>query len=259
MDGDGLPDVPVGRVFGDPATVLLHMDPLLIDSDLAVIFDSTPGRSDRHLKALQKLGFEVYVLPRYFDKYSRLLALSEFVLQFSDGYYLKRIHGSAEAWLSHNAIILDFKQAREIPFSGYPVVFSEACTTAREGPLLRAFLERGACYIGSPLNTVNNTQPYNNWRECTYADGWKFGFLDLLDTYDTIGEVKLNVDRALFDGLPPKLQKVVADMSKKRGCSNIAHDEVVSVLEWGLFGNPVRVCTRGPNASFEPDTIVVDT
>ncbi len=259
IDGDGTPDVPIGRVFGDTETVLSHLDPNMIDSDIAVIFDSTPWRSDRHVVALRKLGFNVYILPRFKEKHARLLAVSEFVLQFSDGRYEKRIHGSPEAWLSHNSLVLDFKQAQSIQFVGYPVVFSEACTTAREGPLLRAFLSRGACYVGSPLETVNNTEPFDSWRECIAADGWKFGFLDLLDSYSTIGEVKVNVDATLFQNLPDKLRKVVNAMAREKGASDIKHDEVLSVLEWHLFGNPLRLSTRGPNASFEPDRIVVDT
>ncbi|MHA1248285.1 MAG: hypothetical protein ACTSPE_13235 [Candidatus Thorarchaeota archaeon] len=258
VDGDLVPEVPVGRVFGSPETVLGHLDPDIIDSDIAVIFDSEPGRSDRHLVALTKLGFHVEVLERFEPEDADLLAASEFVLQFSDGKYTRRIHGCPEAWLSHNSVILSYKQANQIPFKGYPVVFSEACSTAQEGPLLRAFLERRACYIGAPLDTLNNVRPFEDWRECAYADGWKFGFLDLLDSYDTIGQVKVNVDREIFENLSGWIKECVRKLAAF-GATKIHYDETLSVVEWNLFGNPMRISTRGPNAAFTPGRIIVDT
>ena len=55
LDGDGIPDFPFGRIFGPPQTVLYHMDPFIVDSDIAIVFDSHPNRSDRHVRALADL------------------------------------------------------------------------------------------------------------------------------------------------------------------------------------------------------------
>jgi hypothetical protein len=56
LDGDSIPDFPVGRIFGTPQTILYHMDPSIIDSNIAVVFDSEPGRSSRNIEGLANLG-----------------------------------------------------------------------------------------------------------------------------------------------------------------------------------------------------------
>jgi hypothetical protein len=157
-----------------------------------------------------------------------------------------------------NSIILTHEQTSTIQFEGYPVVFSEACNTAQEGPLLKAFLNQGAIYIGSTLETMNNLEPYDDWRDCAYCDGWKFGFLDLLDSYEMIGEVKVNVDSEITAHLAPV---VLAELENVRnGTTNtLTSDRAVSVCEWVLFGNPLRRTTVGPNANFTPGRIIVDT
>ncbi|MFW9918300.1 MAG: hypothetical protein ACFFED_01760 [Candidatus Thorarchaeota archaeon] len=258
VDGDGIPDVPIGRIYGAPETVLYHMDPNVIDSDLAVIFDSQPGRSNRHVEALVQLGFEVEVLERYRTEDKELLGSCEFILQFSDGVFSSRIHGTPEQWASHNAVILSSSQASEIMFKGYPVIFSEACSTAQEGPLLNAFLRQGAAYIGSTLDTLNNIEPFEDWKQCAYADGFKFGFMDLLDSYSQIGQVKLAVDRGITENLPEEVMKEIENI--RTGESSVMQsDQALSTLEWVFFGNPLRRTTVGPNADYSPGRLIVDT
>ena len=258
VDGDGLPDVPIGRIYGEPETILYHMDPNIIDSDLAVIFDSQPGRSNRHVEALVQLGFDVEVLEKYTPENKGLLGASEFILQFSDGVFSSRIHGTPEQWASHNAVILSSSQASEIIFKGYPVVFSEACSTAQEGPLLNAFLRQGAAYIGSTLDTLNNIEPFEDWKQCAYADGFKFGFMDLLDSYQQIGSVKLAVDRGIAENLPTEAAKEIENV--RNGESSVVQsDQALSTLEWVFFGNPLRRSTVGPNADYSPGRLIVDT
>ena len=141
---------------------------------------------------------------------------------------------------------------------GYPVVFSEACSTALEGPLLQAFLRQGAAYIGSTLDTLNNIQPFDDWRECAYSDGWKFGFLDLLDSYDHIGEVKLSVDKEITRNLAEGPRREI-DQIRSGQTSVVQSDEALSTIEWTFFGNPMRRSTVGPNADYSPGRLVVDT
>jgi hypothetical protein len=258
LDGDGIPDVPVGRIFGPRETVLYHLDPYIVDSNIAVVFDSQPGRSDRHAEGLRRLGFNVQILSHFRKEFAQLLAYSEFILQFSDGVFTSRIHGTPDRWATHSKVILSHAQVLSIAFQGYPVVYSEACNTAQEGPLLRAFLDRGAVYIGSTLDTLNNTQPFDDWRSCPYADGWKFGFLDLLDSYDHIGEVKVAVDRALAQNIDANVIKELENV--RQGNSNdLTKDHSASISEWVLYGNPLRRTTVGPNADFTPGRLVVDT
>ncbi|MHA1577457.1 MAG: hypothetical protein ACTSU3_08865 [Candidatus Thorarchaeota archaeon] len=255
---DGLPDTPVGRIMGPPETVLYHMDPFIIDSDIAVVFDSQPGRSTLHVEGLAQLGFDVEVLTKFTEEDSELLSMCEFILQFSDGVYTSRIHGTPEKWASHNSLIMSYEQTNTVKFEGYPVVYSEACSTAQEGPLLKAFLNRGACYIGATLETMNNVEPFDDWRLCAYADGWKFGFLDYLDTYDLIGQVKLYVDREITTHLAQKERKEL-DQINRGITTKIESDHTLSTIEWVLFGNPLRNTTVGPDANFTPGKVLVDT
>ncbi|MHA1960208.1 MAG: hypothetical protein ACW99U_08260 [Candidatus Thorarchaeota archaeon] len=256
--GDGTPDTPVGRVLGSSETVLYHMDPMIIDSDIAIVFDSQPGRSSRHVEGLASLGLDVEVLKKFTPEEAKLLSVAEFILQFSDGVYTQRIHGSPDRWASHNSVILSHEQASSIRFEGYPVIFSEACSTAQEGPLLKAFLDQGACYIGATLDTVNNSEPYDDWRFCPFADGIKWGFLDLLDTYDTIGQVKANVDREIYERLDNKIVREI-DLARTGEQPTLPSHQSLSLLEWNMFGNPMRRTTVGPEADFTPGRIVVDT
>ncbi|MEE9541116.1 MAG: hypothetical protein V3V85_06445 [Candidatus Thorarchaeota archaeon] len=256
--GDGTPDSPVGRVFGQPDTILSHMDPLIIDSDIAIIFDSQPGRSTRHVECLLDLGFDVEILRRFTQEDAKLLGVTEFILQFSDGIFTSRIHGTPEKWASNDSVILSAQHVSTIKFQGYPVVYSEACCTAQEGPLLKAFLKQGVCYIGATLDTMNNTEPFEKWNDCPFSDGWKYGFLDLLDTHDLIGQVKTQVDRALHEHLDAKYKREIENISNSKS-NELESSQAVSNVEWVLFGNPLRRTTVGPNADFSPGTIVVDT
>ncbi len=258
LEGDLIPDVPIGRVYGSPETVLYHMDPNIIDSDMAVIFDTQPGRSNKHVDALVKLGFDVEVLERYTPKYAPLLGSCEFILQFSDGVFSSRIHGNPNRWMSHNSVILSSEHAAQIVFKGYPVVFSEACSTAQEGPLLMAFLKQGAAYIGSTLDTLNNPDPFDDWRQCAYADGFKFGFMDLLDSFDQIGQVKLAVDKGIAENLEQSIKDEILRI-RKGETSTMSSNQAVSAIEWVLFGNPLRRSTVGSNADYTPGQILVDT
>lgn len=258
LDGDSIPDFPIGRISGNPATVLYHMDPKIVDSNIAIVFDSQPGRSNRHVEGLASLGFDVQVLSRYNESDKKLMSMSEFILQFSDGVFTSRIHGTPDRWATHNSVILSSDQMSTLKFAGYPVVYSEACSTAQEGPLLRAFLDQGAIYIGSTLDTMNNLEPFDNWRDCPYCDGWKFGFLDLLDSHAFIGEVKVSVDRAITENLQSDVLNELESI--RTGKTNtLTSDQAVSACEWVLFGNPLRPTTVGPNADYTPGKLIVDT
>jgi len=258
LDGDALPEVPIGRIFGPPKTVLYHMDPFIVDSNIAVVFDSQPKRSDIHVNSLVALGFDVEVLDRFTEEECKLLSMSEFILQFSDGVFTSRIHGTPDRWATHNSVILSYEQAETIKFEGYPVIYSEACSTAQEGPLLKAFLNQGACYVGATLDTMNNIEPFDDWKMCPYCDGWKFGFLDELDSHELIGEVKIAVDRAMTENLDTKVRAELESV-RKGETTTFTLDHAVSVSEWVLFGNPLRSSTIGPDADFTPGRIRVDT
>lgn len=65
---------------------------------------------------------------------------------------------------------------------------------------------------------MNNTEPFENWKDCAFSDGWKYGFLDLLDTHDLIGQVKTQVDCALHEHLDAKHKREIDNI--RNGKSN---------------------------------------
>jgi hypothetical protein len=108
------------------------------------------------------------------------------------------------------------------------------------------------------LETLNNTKPFDDWRKCPYADGWKFGFLDLLDSFDFVGEVKIAVDRALTENAESSVLTEL-DNVRQGNLNDLTSDHSASIAEWVLYGNPLRFVTIGPNAGYTPGRLVVDT
>ncbi|MHA2362109.1 MAG: hypothetical protein ACXAB6_09325, partial [Candidatus Thorarchaeota archaeon] len=98
----------------------------------------------------------------------------------------------------------------------------------------------------------------DDWRLCPYADGWKFGFLDLLDTYPLIGQVKLGVDQGLTEKLDRKIMNEI-DVIRSGDTTHLESEQATSIVEWVLFGNPLRRTTVGPNANYSPGQLIVDT
>jgi hypothetical protein len=70
--------------------------------------------------------------------------------------------------------------------------------------------------------------------------------------------VKVTVDRCLFEHLDQKY-KTEIDNLRMGESHELKFDEVVSTLEWTLFGNPLRRTTVGPHADYTPGRVTVDT
>jgi hypothetical protein len=105
---------------------------------------------------------------------------------------------------------------------------------------------------------MNNVEAFDDWRFCAYADGWKFGFLDLLDTHKLIGQVKVGVDRAIYENLDDIIKKELTAIRKGERFE-ITSDNGLSATEWVMFGNPLRRTTVGPAADYTPGRLIVDT
>jgi hypothetical protein len=112
--------------------------------------------------------------------------------------------------------------------------------------------------MGAIHDTMNNTRPFEDWRNCAYCDGFKYGILDLLDSYETLGQVKLQVERELFDHLDESPRRQIEEMANGQA-NGVSSENALSVIEWIMLGNPLRRTTVGPNADYAPGTIVVDT
>ena len=86
---------------------------------------------------------------------------------------------------------------------------------------------------------MNNTEPFENWIDCAFSDGWKYGFLDLLDPHNLIGQVKTQVDPALYEHLDAKYKREIDNIGDGKS-NELESSQAVSTVEWVLFGNPMR-------------------
>ncbi len=258
LDDDLLPDTPVGRVFGSYPTIISHINPKLADTDIALIFNAKNTSAARHEKILKSLGFNVYSLPTFSVDNRELINYAEIIIQFSDGPIYGRVHGSPDMWLTHSDIILDGNTLNKYSFIAYPLVFSEACQTGQFGKLVKGFLNSKALYIAATGDTFNNLEPCKSWKNCLFADGFKIGLFDELDSHNTIGETKIAVERELISNLPNKLFKKYELLMTGHNIF-VDHQNFLSVVQWFMFGNPMRPPAIGPRGRFDGIIIPVDT
>ncbi len=254
----------VGRIYGGEKTLQDHIRFNYGDSNLAVVVDTTPRKSEMPVKALEALDFKVFMWSGINGQSIKimepLLEKAEMILQYSDGTFFDRVHGNPNEWYGGNPpkAFFTYKDFRKIQFQCYPFIFSEACNTARFGPFIREALRALSVYVGSTSLTYNNKVEYDNWEHCHYCDGVKYGILDLLEKKTNLGEVKLAVDKTLFETLPASKQKKIEDLNKKDKL--IVNDpEITSTIQWILFGNPLRPVTVGVSPSFKITKIPVYT
>ena len=246
---DGNLTVTVGRIYGSTETILVHLEGKYGDSNEAVVFDTTPRRSELPIQALESLGFYTYLASGFTDATRRMMERAEFVLQYSDGTLYDRVHGDPKRWFGGRRPrkLLDYNDVASVMFKYYPVIYAEACSTANFGPLLHAFLAQKTIYVGSTTPTYNNHIEFDSWETCHFCDGYKYGFLDLLDSRNTIGEVKRDVDAGLFSTLDQANSKQYETLlrGKTRDPKTI---ELLSTIQNLLFGNPNRPVTVGAGA-----------
>ncbi|MHA1300926.1 MAG: hypothetical protein ACTSO9_16020 [Candidatus Helarchaeota archaeon] len=252
----------VGRIYGGEKTIQNHIRFNYGDSNLAVVVDTTPKRSEMPVKALESLDFKVFMWSGINGQSLKimepLLEKAEMILQYSDGTFFDRVHGNPKEWYGGNPpkAFFTYKDFRKIQFKCYPFIFSEACNTASFGPFVREAIKAMSVYLGATSLTYNNKEEYENWENCHYCDGVKYGILDLLEKKKNLGEVKLTVDKILFETLPASKQRIIKSLTKKNGV-DIKNPEVVSTIQWILFGNPLRPVTVGVKPSFKITKIPV--
>ena len=70
--------------------------------------------------------------------------------------------------------------------------------------------------------------------------------------------MKLHVDREIFKNLDSQFAKEIEGIRKGQ-TTKLSSEKVLSVIEWILFGNPLRRTTVGPNADYTPGRLIVDT
>ena len=187
-----------------------------------------------------------------------LLEKAEMILQYSDGTFFDRVHGNPKEWYGGNPpkAFFTYKDFRKIQFQCYPFIFSEACNTASFGPFLREAIRALSVYLGATSLTYNNKKEFDHWENCHYCDGVKYGILDLLEKKQNLGEVKLTVDKTLFETLPTSKQSKILALNRNIGM-NIDDSEIISTIQWILFGNPLRPVTVSIMPSFKVTKIPV--
>lgn len=261
VGNEGEADVGIGRVFGSIETIRKHLQMQIGDSNKAVLFDSDPERSSNTIEAVKALGFELKVLQRYEPESDKeLLENAELILQVSDGVVNERIHGSSLKWASHNYTIMDYNDFQNIRFKNYPVIFSEACSTASFGPLLSAVLQAGAMYYGATSLSMNNPKEFSNWRACPYADGVKIGMLDILDEVQSMGQVVQEINTELFKSLSSSQQQQLQNaLRNAKTGEDVPSSEVATILQFNLFGNPERPVTVGIDPDYDAGVVHYDT
>lgn len=241
IEKSGLPTLPVGRIYGPSKVVLAHLECVYGDTDKAIVFDTTPKRSEMPVKALESMGFHVDMFDEFKEEHTSKMEEAELILQYSDGTECDRVHGNDHAWFGGlpKRLILSADQMKKINFKAYPFVFSEACSTAAFGSLLREFLKAKAVYYGSTTITINNSKECESWEVCPWADGQKYGLLEMLERSKTVGEASLKVHKELIENLPKKLYKKYEALLHRK-MRRIQQEELLGCIQFCLFGNPNR-------------------
>jgi hypothetical protein len=252
----------IGRIYGGEKTLQNHIRYNYGDSNLAVVVDTTPEKSEKPVEALQDLDFKVFmwsgIKGQPLKIIEPLLEKAEMILQYSDGTFFDRVHGNSKEWFggSPPKAFFTYKDFRKIQFQCYPFIFSEACYTANFGPFVREAIRALSVYVGATSLTYNNKIEYETWENCHFCDGIKYGVLDLLGRKKTLGEVKLAVVKTLFETLPASKQKKIMELTRKSSM-NINDAEIISTIQWMFFGNPLRPVTVGVKPSFKITKIPV--
>ncbi len=241
IEKSGLPTLPIGRIYGPSIVILSHLECVYGDTNRAVVYDTSPKRSEKPVKALESMGFHVDMLDEFKEQHTPKMEEAELILQYSDGTECDRVHGNSYTWFGGvpKRIILSADQMKKINFKAYPFIFSEACSTAAFGPLLHEFLRAKAVYYGSTTITINNSEECDSWEECPFCDGQKYGLLEMLERSKTVGEASVRVHRGLIKNLPKKLYKKYEALLKGK-MRRIQQEELLGCIQFVLFGNPNR-------------------
>jgi len=239
----------IGRVVGGTRVITEHLKCCCGDSNLTIVIDTEPTRSEDAIKQLEKMGYQVFhwrgINGQSFKLMEPLIEKAQMIFQYSDGTARDKVRGNAKEWYGGTPAraFFTYKDLRRIQFINYPLIFSEACTTANFGPFVRAMCEANATYIGASCTTYNGEEPDVSWENDHSCDGIKFGILDQLDKHHTAGDMFSHVIKVLRETLSSSSQKCLMDIQKGKPME-IKDTKIISVIEWVLFGNPLRILNK---------------
>ncbi len=255
-ENSGIFTVPVGRVSGDINTILHHVLMVTGDSDKALVFlPQNSSDNELALEGIQKLGLDSTVINQYDHKnHESLLQDAEIIFQFSNsGSDQDVIHGNLSGWSSKRNQILYANDLLRIKFNNYPLIFSQACNTGNFGTLAQQFLHSRACYFGSssPTYSFMGNVNFSDWQNNVNSDGWKIGFLDLLDEKKNIGDIKIEIENQFMKRLNIEESKLLQSFLSNQTHKLSNFLKVMTVVQYQFFGNPLRFSTVGMKPDFD--------
>ncbi len=240
LDRDGLPEVAVTRILGNPEAMIQQMtDTTEIAGPDATIMCSEDTRihleTQQFMDALTQQGHQVDVIGR---KKDGKLPNSDLIIHFG--------HGSPNG-LS-NRFGENFITAKSMPqLPRNPVAIINGCATTPPGSeLLRAFLNNGCCtYLG-------NTATVPGMIPARYTNQLVMCFLNAYKSNPDESVVKLfTAARAEYAHIN-NLSKVLLKLEKKETLHRFSGDmrtHLLTFLEWNAYGSPFSRLHQGTGHS----------
>ena len=249
---------PVGRVFGSVETIFTHLLMKTGDSNKALaIIPSEEEFATLVLDGLDKLGLETTNVHGIVPEIREDLEDAELIMQLSNSRDPRKvIHGTLSGWTTIDRSIFSTEDLRDIRFRNYPIVFSQACVVGNHGSFVSQMLRSGALFLGSssPTFSFMNFQNVEDWKTTPSSDGWKIGLLDLLDEKRNIGEIKIEIENIFSEYLLKKgRHREFFDNFRMNRLTKFDQllSSVTPVIQYQLFGNPLRFSTVGIEADFD--------
>ena len=250
LDGDGVPEVAMARVLGNPEAMQRQLSTTPEDAGpAATILCSEDTRihleTQRFLDALSQQGHKVKVLGR---GGSEQMPASDLIIHFG--------HGSPER-LS-NRFGETFLSAKGMPaLKRHPIAIVDGCATTPPGSaLLRAFLNNGCrAYIGSTA-TVWGMVP------ARYANQLVMHFLDAYEMHPEWSVAKLlTAARAKYIDVR-RLAEMLLELEESETLSvkGDTHKHLMTSLGWHAYGAPFARLHQGvAHSVFTKRPLVEDT
>ncbi|MHA1420027.1 MAG: C25 family cysteine peptidase [Candidatus Heimdallarchaeaceae archaeon] len=250
---------PVGRVSGDIPTIMYHLLLRTGNTNKAAVFlPESSIDNELAIEGIQKLGLDMEIITDYTDNQKKLLEEAEIIFQYSNSQSDNHaIHGTLSGWITKLKTIFDSRDLLNINFQNYPIVFSQACNTGNFGTFAQQMLRSRACFFGSssPTYTFKHVE-FRDWENVPSSDGWKIGFLDLLDEKKNIGEIKIEVENRFIKILNSQGKEYLESFKRNQVHRFLPeHSLIVSTIQFQLFGNPLRFSTVGLKPDFDIEEV----
>lgn len=250
LDGDGVPEVAMTRVLGNPEAMQRQLSTTPeVGGPAATILCSEDTRihleTQRFLDVLSQQGHNVKVLGR---GGSEQLPASDLIIHFGHGSPQRLSNRFGETFLS----------AKGMPaLKRHPIAIVDGCATTPPGSaLLRAFLNNGCrAYIGSTA-TVWGMVP------ARYANQLVMHFLDAYEMHPEWSVAKLlTVSRAKYIDVTGLSEMLLAlEASGTLSVSGDTHKHLMTFLGWHAYGEPFARLHQGiAHSVFTKRPLVEDT